>query len=358
MSGTRSHSKLGVETPQYAYVLAILSGGVAFILLQIESTITPWLSYALLASLLSYFWPYRFWQWAIWLCLPLLFLILFSLLLTFNLIGVLAAYGMMFVKSSFCAYVGAYAGSKLSVRKLVNRSTHRRELKRGRTRSIPVSKESATPTKAVEAVSNLQDLNAALTNAVQEGDIDKIRLLIADGADVNARSDNQWTPQVIAALGFDTEAIKTMFGQGATMSEVGLGWTALMIATIEGRLEVVSTLLEHGAEVNAQNDQGWTALRFAVSMDDAEILRVLLDAGADANIPDQEGKTALMQAASENMLESLKILLNAGALPQVKDHAGQTALMIAEAQCHTEIVKLLEEGDASNAIAARVSHFA
>ncbi|HKC65506.1 MAG TPA: ankyrin repeat domain-containing protein [Pyrinomonadaceae bacterium] len=361
MALTQTHSNLEGESPQYAYALAILCGGVAFIAPQIESAIPAWLSYALLAALFASIWPYKSWQWAVWLCLPLCLLILFDMISTGNPAGVLLDYGTVFAKSLSSACLGAYVGSKLSVRKLGKRPAHRRGLKRGgkRAPTAPVLKESATLTKAIEPASNLQDLNAALTFAVQEGDLNRIRLLIAKGADVNAESSDQWTPPVIAAQGFDMEAVKTLFGQGKTLcTSVGSGWTALMIATIEGHLEVVRVLLEHGARVNAENDQGWTALRFAVSLDDADTLRTLLDAGADANIPDHEGKTALMQAAGENISDSLKMLLEAGADPYIKDHNGQTALMIAETQCHTEIIKHLREAEAPASIDARVSLFA
>lgn len=360
MAVTRSHSNLERESPQYAYALAILCGGVAFIAPQIEFRIPAWLSYLVLAALFASIWPYKFLQWAIWICLPLCLLILFDVIAAGNLTGALLSYGMIFAKSLSSACLGAYLGSKLSVRKLANGSAHRRRAKRVRKRaqSVSVSKESATHTKAFEPVSNLQDLNAALTLAVHEGDLNRVRLLIEGGADVNALSDDQWTPLVFAEQGFYVEAVKTLFGQGATLcASVGKGWTALMIATIEGRSEVVRALLEYGVHVNAENDQGWTALRFAVSLDDAETLRVLLDAGADANIQDHEGKTALMQAAGENIEQSLKMLLDAGALPYLKDNNGQTALMIAETHCHTEIIKLLEEAEAPNGIADRVSLF-
>ncbi|MDQ3817576.1 MAG: ankyrin repeat domain-containing protein, partial [Acidobacteriota bacterium] len=260
MYRARSHSGLEEETPQYAHALAILGGGAALILPQMQSQIPAWLAYVLLASLFGSIWPDKFWQWAVWLCLPPLLLALFNLVSTFNLTATLAGYGMVFVKSSFYAYVGAYLGSKLSLRKLAARPAHGRELKRGgkRRSGIPVSKEFATPIKAIGHVSHIQDLNAALNSAVQEGDLCRIGRLIADGADVNAWSKDRWAPPVIAAQGFDVEAVKTLFGQEATDVSVGLGWTALMIATIAGHREVVTALVEHGAEVNALNDQGWT----------------------------------------------------------------------------------------------------
>ena len=368
MAVTRSHSFPERESPQYAYALAILSGGIAFIAPQFGAPISTWLSCALLAALFGSIWPYQALQWGGWLCLPLLLLMGFDVISTKNLGGVLSSDGTLLVKALLSACLGAYIGSKLSVRKLAHRAAHRRARRRLRSngngaRTGRALKELNAPLKsvetslsshsssstapAIETVAHFHTRNAALIKAAQEGDLKSIERLMADGADVNASSNEQWTPFTIAAQGFALETVNTLFGQSAALdSSAGQGWTALMIATIAGHLEVVRALVEKGAQVNTLNNQGWTALRFAVSMDEAEILRALLNAGADANIPDHEGKTALMQAAGENIQDSLKMLLDAGADTHLKDHNEQTALMLAERQNHTEIIKLLKETDA------------
>jgi ankyrin repeat protein len=369
MAGTHSKSILKRESPQYAYALAIFSGGIAFMAPQLGAPVAPWLSYAILAALFGSIWPHKALQWGGWLCLPIVVMVCFDFVLTGS-IGMLSSTGTIFFKSLTSSCLGAYVGSKLSVRKIANRFAHghadrRRPSSNGnRARSGLALEELAVPLAsaqtiysghssgalalATEPVAHFHDLNAALIKAAQEGDFKRVKLLIADGADVNAKSRDQWMPLTIAAQGFDVETAKTLFGQGAALDS-DQGWTALMIATIEGHVEVVRALLEHGAQVNAGNNKGWTALRFAVSMDETEILRVLLDAGADANIKDHEGKTALMQAAGENSKESLKALLDAGANPHIKDHHEQTALSIGQKQGHTEIIKLLKEAEAKAA---------
>jgi ankyrin repeat protein len=369
MAGTYySNSILKKESPQYAYALAILSGGIAFIVPQLGAPISAWLSYALLAALFASIWPYRALQWAGWLCLPILLLVCFDVVGSRSVSGFLNNV-MIFSKVLSAACLGAYLGSKLSVRKIANRSA-KRQFKRKRSKSSESRalnglrlEELAAPIEGVETVFSNHDtiapvqvheqatyfngINAALIKAAQEGDHESIELLIAKGADVNAESGDQWMPLTIAAQGFDVEMAKALFGQEAAFDDSGgKGCTALMIAIIEGHVEVVRALLEHGARVNARNNKGWTALRFAVSMDETEILRVLLDAGADANLADDEGKTALMQAAGENIRESLKALLDAGADARIKDHNEQTALKIAQKQGHTEIIKLLKDAEA------------
>jgi ankyrin repeat protein len=353
------------DVPQYAYALAILSGGGGYVASQLVQPLTALLSYALLAALFASIWSYKALQWGVWLCLPIGLLIFFDVVATGNLVGVLLANGMMFVKTLFAACLGAYVGSKLSIHHFANRSAHRKRLKSRRNgapsgpdlkklpasdlsvTTIPASQSANDALPSLQPLVHLNNINAALMSAAREGDPDKVRLLVADGAEVNAQSNHQWSPLMITARDSDAGVVSTIFGKGVSMgASDGKGWTPLMTATIAGHAEVVRALLEHGAEVNAENYEGWTALRFAVSMDETEILRLLLEAGADANRADHEGQTALMQAARESCRESLKTLLEMGADPSIKDHNQQTALEIAQKYGHTEITSLLEEADA------------
>ncbi len=187
---------------------------------------------------------------------------------------------------------------------------------KGFARTASLLKES-TPNGAqtAAAISPTDERAAALQKSLQhaadKGDTNRIKALIAEGAPLNARTENNWTP--------------------------------LMLATIKGHTETVQTLLDKGAEINAQNNKGWTALMFAVSMSDVETMRLLLTKRADANVTDNEGKTALMQAASENNLDSVRVLLEYKADENVADRAGETVLSIATRRNSTQIVELLQK---------------
>ena len=345
-----------------------MSGGIAYIAPQLGAPVAAWLFYAISAALFGFIWPDRGLRWGVWLCLPFISLVCFDVLVTGSIRGILSN-GPIIIKALSSACLGAYVGSKLSVRnitsRLPNRQLNRKKLNsHGKSaQNGLVLKELAAPLasvktlcsshssndhmRAIAPVNNFNGLNDALIKEAQEGDLKRIKLLIANGADVNAKSRAQCMPLMFAALGGDVEMVKTPFGEESALDASGdKGWTALMIATIEGHLDVVRALLEHGAQVSTENNQGWTALRLAVSMNETEILHMLLDAGAEVNIADHESKTALMQAAGENIEESLKALLDAGADPHIKDHKGQTALMIAQKQAHTKIIKLLKEAEA------------
>jgi excisionase family DNA binding protein len=368
MAGTYADSSLVGKSPQYAYALAILSGGIAFGVTQLGDTLTSLFFYALLAALFAFIWPGSSVHWAGWLCLPIVLLLCFDLISSFSVYR-LQYKGMIFAKAFSIACLGAFIGSKLSVRKIAGRGSHMRASRRRAGREAHTAQNALASTQPrkftvsakpafsslhpdrlvepLEPVATIQNLNAELIKAAQQGDVEKIGLLAAQGADVNAKSKDQFTPLMIAAMGGDQEMVNTLFGSGAATDAAGFkGWTALMVATVEGRAEVARALIKCGAEVNARNDAGWTAMRFAVSMGETEILRLLISAGAEVDAADDEGRTALMQAACEDNLESLRALLDAGANPRVRDKEGQSALKFARRHGHTNTIRLLKEAEA------------
>ena len=105
--------------------------------------------------------------------------------------------------------------------------------------------------------------------------------------------------------------------------------TALMIAANDGRLDLAKLLHANGADVNRQagnhrgghNDSpGWTALHYAATAGHADMVSWLLDSGADVDarwgwggIP---GKSVLWEAAHWGRADVVEILLSRGADPE------------------------------------------
>ena len=91
------------------------------------------------------------------------------------------------------------------------------------------------------------------------------------------------------------------------------GFTPLFHAAKHGKFALAKTLLELGADPNAQSKaMKWHALCLAV--ENPSFLRAMLEAKADPNLQTDSGLTALTAACSRKNAESVRILLQAGAL--------------------------------------------
>jgi len=90
-----------------------------------------------------------------------------------------------------------------------------------------------------------------------------------------------------AALDGDEEALKQGLNSGVDVNAIDAKQnTALHLATKHGHLNIMGLLIEHGADVNAQND--WLSTPLHLTEKNMEAIRMLLEAGADPNIKDKD----------------------------------------------------------------------
>lgn len=125
------------------------------------------------------------------------------------------------------------------------------------------------------------------------------------------------------------------------------GETALHRAAALGREAAVKILVGAHASVDSLNVNsfGFTALHFASAANHVGVLRILLDAHANIEAIGFPG-SPLMMAAQTGSFEACKFLLEAGANVQASDRLGLTALDFADANGHVEIAKALLEAGA------------
>ena len=148
----------------------------------------------------------------------------------------------------------------------------------------------------------------------------------------------------LAEEGQTTEVLKQVDGPKEAQAEGLDGTTLLHWAVYYDDPELVSRLVELGADVQARNEYGATPLSQAAILGNPEVLQILLDAGADPNEEGADQQTPLMILARTDNLPAAKVLLRAGAdVNHVEQWRGQTALMWAAAQRQPEMVKLLLE---------------
>jgi ankyrin repeat protein len=111
----------------------------------------------------------------------------------------------------------------------------------------------------------------------------------------------------------------------------------------EGDAEAATSLLEKGAEVDAEDWEGFTALTKAAMDGHLEIVQVLLQAGADPDAKDQNGRTSLMWGASCGNVEAARYLLYAQVDVNATDSNDWTAPRYALDGKHVEVADLLRK---------------
>ncbi len=86
-----------------------------------------------------------------------------------------------------------------------------------------------------------------------------------------------------AAYSGDIDTVKTLIEQGADVNvRVGVGGLMpLNYAAGRGHANVVALLIEKGADLNARDGSGYTPLEFAAMLGHANIAKLLIDKGAD-----------------------------------------------------------------------------
>lgn len=88
---------------------------------------------------------------------------------------------------------------------------------------------------------------------------------------------------------------------------------AMKVAVANRQTAVVRLLINHGVDVNAQDESRRTVLHDATEANDAKTVQLLLEHGADSNVVDIAGMTPLELAASLGNIEVAEVLLKEGA---------------------------------------------
>lgn len=231
----------------------------------------------------------------------------------------------------------------------------------------------------------------ALQAAARSGHVDIVRKLAENGCDVNvkggirgtalvgaASAGQARTAEVLIELGVlgganqetadalvavtakqHRNVIKVLVSVGANLNAAGIfqmfAWLPLQQAAIQNDIEMVSTLLELGADPNAIGGFLGTALLAATQATkiDCHILESLIAAGADVNQlvpPEQRSKhpegwygesTPLSAAARAGQRDAVRLLLSHAADPEMQCGDYGSAIQKAAYRSDTEILEML-----------------
>ncbi|XP_068716989.1 ankyrin-1-like [Montipora capricornis] len=188
-----------------------------------------------------------------------------------------------------------------------------------------------------------------LHSCAKSGDVEKvIELVLNDGIDVNVAAKSNITPLLLASRMSSGVLIKTLIDLGADVNaQTAPGKQGpLGFAASSNNYMVARVLLEHRADANIKDLWGETPLYKAVMQKNVPLVELLLENKADANIQDWVRETPLHKAVMRRDVPLVKILLENKADANIQDRAGETPFQKAFIQEDVPLIKLLLENKA------------
>lgn len=109
------------------------------------------------------------------------------------------------------------------------------------------------------------NLGTNLIWAAEHGKAQRVKELIAQGADVNFTNERGSSALIQAALHNHKAVVSLLLDNGAEVNAVDThsGDTSLMLATWNGHIDIVKLLLRHGADITIKNLKEENALKHA-----------------------------------------------------------------------------------------------
>ena len=117
--------------------------------------------------------------------------------------------------------------------------------------------------------------------AASEGNLEAVKQHLANGANLNAKSEtNELTPLMCAAgMGHEEVAIY-LIKKGADVNVKGAkNAVPLHFAAMHGKKKLVELLIAKGADVNAESEVGMRPLDFAITSDETDIANIIFKNG-------------------------------------------------------------------------------
>jgi uncharacterized protein len=192
-----------------------------------------------------------------------------------------------------------------------------------------------------------------LLAAAARGDVDAIRVALADGATPDARDPDGTPATMLATRSHHTDALRVLLDAGADVDAQDATLdNPLLYAAREGFLDIARVANDAEADPTITNRYGGVAHIPASERGHVEMVRYLLDqTDIDVDHVNRLGWTALLEAillsdGGPRHQEIVRLLLEAGADPDLADGDGVRPLTHARRRDQMAIVRLLEAADA------------
>jgi cytohesin len=166
------------------------------------------------------------------------------------------------------------------------------------------------------------------------------QILLEHGADIDSRNDEGQTPLHMTCEGDGADVAQLLLERGADVNAPDNNLnTPLLVAVRMGHDDVALILLGHGAEPNVKNEDGKTSLHYLEDLKihlprqtvrhlespNLELAHLVLQHGADVNAQDKYHTTPLHVAMKQGFNKVAQIFLEHGAVPNLRNkHNEQT----------------------------------
>ncbi|KAG4254421.1 hypothetical protein FPRO03_06761 [Fusarium proliferatum] len=199
------------------------------------------------------------------------------------------------------------------------------------------------------------DDDSALIHATRANNVETVNMLLKEGHKVDIQLDDSpyhGTPLVAAARAGYQDIVTALLEKGANVNYAAPEEiTPLMSAVLGNQATIAKTFIDAGADINAVSgaNNKWNATHFAYDLPDC--MKVLVDAGADINALGPDG-TPFYLAAYFNQTKVVELLLEHK--PDLETRcpegnftdAGYTPLLCAASCGYNELLRLLLENGA------------
>ncbi len=150
-----------------------------------------------------------------------------------------------------------------------------------------------------------------LAEAAALDDVDRLRSALTDGAAVDARTADGFTPLQLAAYFGAPAAASLLIASGADVDAVAdnpMRIRPLHAAAAGRHTAVALALIAAGADVNATQQHGWTPLHTAAHNGDVVLVDALVGADARVDATNDDGTTAAELAVAADHPELARLL--------------------------------------------------
>lgn len=147
--------------------------------------------------------------------------------------------------------------------------------------------------------------------AVGNSYIDTAKILIENGANINAVDIEGWSALSYSVNNGDIEIAKLLLENKAKIK--GELLIAIKSPIVESRINMMKLLIDNKANINYTDENGFNPLNIAIESGDMELTKFLITNGANVNSLMQDGVSLIGYAIAQNNMDLLQILIENGA---------------------------------------------